>query len=84
MTFKGACLLIALALGTAGGAAAAPLSHLDGLSDGAGLVQQVRHRRYLHHWYGYWRNCPYWYEQNLLGSWRLFSPCSKRVTTHAF
>jgi hypothetical protein len=83
MKFKGACLLIVLAFGTAGGAAAAPLPHPPGLSDGTSLTLQVR-RRYLHHWYGYWRHCPYWYEQNLLGAWRLYSPCSSRVTTHAF
>ena len=83
-TFKGACLLIVLAFGTAGGAAAAPLPHPAGLSDGTSLAREVRHRRYLHHWYGYWRHCPYWYEQNLLGAWRLYSPCSKRVTTHAY
>jgi len=84
MTFKGACLAIALIFSTAGGATAAPLAHPEGLANPRGLAQEVRHRRYLHHWYGYWRNCPYWYEQNLLGAWRLFSPCSKRTTTHAF
>lgn len=84
MTFKGACLAIALVFGTAGGAAAAALPDLHGLSDGASLTRQVRHRRYLHHWYGYWRHCPYYYGQTLLGEWRLFSPCSKRSTTHAF
>lgn len=84
MTFKGAALLMALILATAGAAAAAPLPPLHGIADGDGLTQQVRHRRYLHNWYGYWRHCPYWYEPNLLGEWRLFSPCSNRVTTHAF
>ncbi len=83
MKIKGAALLLALALATSG-VSAAPLPHPNGLSQGASLAQQVRHRRYLHHWYGYWRNCPYRYEQNLLGSWRLFSPCSNRTTTHAF
>lgn len=83
MTFKGAALLVALALATSG-VSAAPLPHLNGFSEGTGLAQQVLHRLYLHHWYGYWRHCPYWYEQDLLGSWRLFSPCSNRLTTHAF
>ncbi len=83
MTLKGAALLLALALASSG-VSAAPLPHLNGLSDGTGLAQQVYHRRYSRHWYGYVHGCPYWYEQNLLGSWRLFSPCSNRLTTHAF
>ena len=84
MTLKGTSLLIALVFATSGGAAAAPLPHPDGLPNGRALTQQVRHRHYLRHWHGYWHNCPYWYEQNLLGEWRLFSPCSNRVNTHAF
>ena len=84
MTFKSASLAIALVLGAASGVAAAPLAYPQGLSNADSLAQQVRHKRYAHHWYGYWRHCPYWYEQNLLGQWRLFSPCSNRVTTHAF
>ena len=84
MTFKSASLLAALVFASASGTVAAPFPPSDGLADRGSLMQQVRHRRYLHHWYGYWRHCPYWYEQNLLGEWRLFSPCTNRVTTHAF
>ena len=80
MTLKGAGLLAALLLAVGNGAAALPLSHVDGLSSGTSLAQQVRHRRYVHHWYGYWRHCPYWYEQTFWGSWRLHSPCTNHLT----
>jgi len=83
MTFKSAGFLLALALATSG-VSAAPLPHAEGLSKGATLVEQVRHRRYVHHWYGYWRHCPYWYEETFWGAWRLYSPCSNKLTTHAF
>lgn len=84
MTLKGAGLLAALLLAVGNGAAALPLSHVDGLSSRTSLAQQVRHRRYVHHWYGYWRHCPYWYEQTFWGSWRLHSPCTNHLTTHAY
>jgi hypothetical protein len=83
MRLKSAGFLVALALATSS-AAAAPLPHLTGVSAEQSLTQQVRHRHYLHHWYGYWRHCPYWYEPDFWGSWRLFSPCSNKVITHAY
>ncbi|MGO9545413.1 MAG: hypothetical protein ACLPPF_11530 [Rhodomicrobium sp.] len=79
----GASLLLALALGAASGAAAAPLTHPDGLSEGSvTLVQHFRHHRR----FGYrtWRGCPYWYERTFWGAYRLYSPCSNRLTTHAY
>ncbi len=90
MTFKGVCLAIAFISGAAGGASAAPLVHPAGLSNAGSLTQEVRRKRYprrrhrLHRREGYWRGCPYRYEQNLLGQWRLISPCSNRVNIHAF
>lgn len=83
MKLKSASLLLALAL-AATSATAAPLPSLPGISGQPSVAHQVRHRRYLHHWYGYWRHCPYWYEQDIWGAWRLFSPCSNKVITHAF
>jgi hypothetical protein len=84
MTLKGAGLLLALALATGTGAAALPLSHADGLSDGTSLAQQVRHHYRWHHWHGHWRGCPYWYERTFWGAYRLHSPCSNRLTEHAY
>jgi hypothetical protein len=85
MTLKGASLLAALLLATGTGAAALPLSRAQGLSEGTNLAQQVRHhRRYLHHWYGYWRHCPYWYEETFWGSWRLYSPCTSKNPGHQY
>jgi hypothetical protein len=83
MRLKSAGFLVALAL-IASSVSAAPLPRLPGISGEQSLAQQVRHRRYLHHWYGYWRHCPYWYEPDFWGSWRLFSPCSNKVITHAY
>ena len=84
MIIKCASLFFALVFATSGGAAAAPFSHLGGLSDAGSLTQAVRRGHYKHHGHGYWHSCPYYYEQNLLGQWRLYSPCSNRVATHAF
>jgi hypothetical protein len=90
MTFKGACLAIALIFGTAGSSSAVPLVHPEGLSSAGSLTQEVRRRRHpqrrrhTHRRRGYWRGCPYRYEQNLLGQWRLISPCSNRMIIHAF
>ncbi len=81
MTLKAAGLFAGLILATATGANALPLSNLDGIADGASLAQQVRHGLYRHRW---WHGCPYWYERTFWGSYRLFSPCSKRLTLHAY
>ncbi len=83
MKLRGVSLVLALALATGTGAAAAPLTNLEGLADGtATIAQQVRHHRR----FGYrtWRGCPYWYERTFWGAYRLYSPCSNRLTTHAF
>jgi len=87
MTVKGASLLLALSLGLSAGAAAAPLSHIGGLSDGATLAQPVRHgfwKRSSHRGLFYRHGCPYWYEPTFWGSWRLVSPCTSKTITHAF
>ena len=71
-------LAFSLAMG-AGAAAAAPLPHAQGISNGS-AVQQVReYRRYRT-----WRGCPYWYQRTFWGAYRLYSPCSKKVTEHAY
>ena len=85
MKLKGAGLILALALATGTGtAAAAPLVHLDGLSKENSLSQQVRQRRHRHFGYRTWRGCPYWYQRTFWGSYRLYSPCSKKLTEHAY
>jgi hypothetical protein len=87
MTVKGASFLLALALALSTGAAAAPLSHLNGLSDGGTLAQPVRQgywRRSSHRGLFYRHGCPYWYEPTFWGSWRLVSPCTNKTTTHAY
>ena len=81
MTFKSAVLITILAFATAGSAGAAPLTQPGGLSDGASLMEPAGARR---HYFGRWRGCPYWYEQNLLGTWHLVSPCTKRAITNAY
>src|SRR5215469_1552665 len=81
MTIKGVSLVLALSLAVSTGAAAAPLSHLDGLSDSGTLVQPVRQgywKRSSHRGLFYRHGCPYWYEQTFWGSWRLVSPCTNR------
>ncbi len=76
-------LLLAFSLTVgAGAAAAAPLPHAQGISNGS-AVQQVREYR-THRRYGAWRGCPYWYERTFWGTYRLHSPCSKRATGHAY
>jgi hypothetical protein len=87
MTVKGAGLLLALSLAVSTGAAAAPLSHLDGLSNGGTLAQPVRQgywKRSSHRGLHYRHGCPYWYELTFWGSWRLYSPCSAKAPTHAY
>jgi hypothetical protein len=87
MTVKGVSLLLALSLAVSTAAAALPLAHLDRSAGTGAIAEQVRQgywKRSSHRGLFYRRGCPYWYEQTFWGSWRLVSPCTNRIPSHAY
>jgi hypothetical protein len=76
MKSKVAAVLAALAFATAANATPLHVTQAAGWGAGESDLQKVRYHRFGRYYF----RCPVWYERTFWGAYRLYSPCSRKVT----